>query len=102
MIVFINFLYGAGIPLLYATTLITLIFSYFIDKFLCIKPSLIHLLLTFHIKVLKMLKLPKTLDEKLSQTVRKCLSVILPLHLIFAIWTYGSPSIFGNYVISLP
>jgi len=80
MLLFINFMYGAGIPLLYPVTLLTVIFIYWVDKVL----------------FLKLYKLPKNFDEKIQETVRLTLEFLLLIHISFAIWTYGSPDIFGN------
>jgi len=66
--------------LLYPTTLVTLIFAYWVDKVL----------------FLKVYRLPKNIDEKMQNTVRNTLQAILILHISFAIWTYGNPDIFGT------
>merc|ERR1712137_895256 len=39
-------------------------------------------------------KLPKNLDDELQTIVVNALNLIIPFHLIMAIWTYGCPRIF--------
>ena len=41
-------------------------------------------------------------DDKLEAVVRKTLYIALVFHLVFGVWTYGSPHIFGNEVIDSP
>jgi hypothetical protein len=80
MVIFVNFLYGAALPLLFVSTIVTLIVIYWVDKLL----------------FLKFFRLPKNFDEKLQETVRNTLIFILLIHLAFAVWTYGAPNIFGR------
>lgn len=46
--------------------------------------------------MLRICKIPKRFDEKLEQKVRQALYVILLIHLVFAVWVYGNPELFGE------
>jgi len=52
------------------------------------------------ILVLKFYQLPRPFDDKLENTVRKGLFLVLFFHLIMAVWSYGNPQVFGNEVSS--
>jgi len=80
MVLFINFLYGAGLPFLFMSTFVTLGLIYYVDKLL----------------LLKFFRKPDHFDERMQETVRNVMIFILIIHCPFAIWTYGEPDVFGS------
>jgi len=77
-LIFITFIYGSGMPFLYLTSFIQLVYIYFSDKFYFLKCS----------------KIPKYYDQKVESIIRYALHVSVILHLIFAIFFYGESSLF--------
>nr|BAK01125.1 predicted protein [Hordeum vulgare subsp. vulgare] len=75
---FVCFFYSGSMPLLYFTSLLQLVITYFFDKVVLLRVS----------------KLPKNYDESLEFVVRPTLYVILLLHLIMAIFGFGNTQIF--------
>jgi hypothetical protein len=76
--VFICMLYSSGMPLLYVIGFLQLLLSYFVDKYF----------------VLKSCKKSANFDEKMDILVKNTMVYAAIIHLIFAIWIYGSPAIF--------
>ena len=77
-IIFICILYCPGLPLLCISTLLFLVVQYWVDKYL----------------ILKHCRTPPNFDDQLETMVRQIFWVIIPFHLIFAIWIFGNPDLF--------
>jgi len=81
-VLFVCFIFCSGLPLLFLSTFLNLLAVYWMDK----------------IFLLKFYQLPRPFDDKLENTVRKGLFLVLFFHLIMAVWSYGNPQVFGNEV----
>lgn len=79
-LLFVCLLYGSGLPFLYIITFVNLLIIYWLDK--CY--------------LLRICKLPKNYDEKLEEGIRNFLWIFLLVHITFAIWVYGNPTIFDT------
>jgi len=79
-VLFVCFIFCSGLPLLFLSTFLNLLFVYWMDK----------------IFLLKFYQLPRPFDDKLENTVRKGLYLVLFFHLIIAVWSYGNPQVFGD------
>jgi len=85
-VIFVCFLYGSGMPVLYLTTFIQLTVTYFLDKYYLLKFS----------------KLPESYGSNLETIIRRTLYAAIILHLLIAIFIFGESNLFvdGITVVS--
>lgn len=75
-----NLIYGSGLPVLYFSTFLFLLLSYWLDKYV----------------FLKVCRKPYHVDLSISHTVKQIIKGFLIIHLVWSIWIYGSPAIFPD------
>lgn len=77
-VMFVCLLFSVGIPILYLSTCIQLILTYFIDKYM----------------LLRICRLPPRIDGIVNKIFLNTLPFMVFVHLGVAIWVLGSESIF--------
>ena len=78
--IFVTFTFGIGIPLLYPIACATMLFAYFLDKFIFVSYSLT----------------PERLNATLSHSVAQILPFALVIHLGMSIWVLSNNELFSN------